>query len=97
MRSESKRLSPEYAARTSLPGRRSLRKADQLLQNKELEASEERKKKAKQLELQRKEMLRNSRSALPRTSSTPTYTPVPRPPVPDTYDAYEAERLNASK
>ncbi|KAI9791372.1 MAG: coatomer subunit delta [Peltula sp. TS41687] len=68
-----------------------------IARNKELEASEERKKKAKQLELQRKEMMRNSRNALPRTSSTPAYTPVPRATVPDTYDTYEAEKSNAPK
>ncbi|KAL2822340.1 coatomer subunit delta [Aspergillus cavernicola] len=60
--------------------------------NKELEASEERKRKAKQLELQRKEAARNARSIAPRAPSYPVYTPPSRPAVPDTYDSYEAEK-----
>jgi len=60
--------------------------------NKELEATEERKRKAKQLELQRKEMARSGRPAAPRTPSYPTYTPPVRASVPDTYDSYEAEK-----
>lgn len=62
------------------------------LQNKELEASEERKRKAKQLEMQRKEALRTGRTAAPRTPSYPVYSPPSRPTVPDTYDSYEAEK-----
>jgi len=62
------------------------------LQNTELEASEDRKRKAKQLEMQRKEAARNSRSIAPRTPSYPVYTPPSRPAVPDTYDSYEAEK-----
>ncbi|KAL3481964.1 hypothetical protein BJX99DRAFT_111637 [Aspergillus californicus] len=60
--------------------------------NKELEASEERKRKAKQLEIQRKEAARNSRGIAPRPPSYPVYTPPARPAVPDTYDSYEAEK-----
>ncbi|OQD78616.1 hypothetical protein PENDEC_c001G01754 [Penicillium decumbens] len=60
--------------------------------NKELEASEERKRKAKQLEMQRKEAARTGRVAAPRTPSYPVYTPPSRPSVPDTYDTYEAEK-----
>ncbi|KAG0158491.1 hypothetical protein PDIDSM_6006 [Penicillium digitatum] len=60
--------------------------------NKELEASEERKRKAKQLEMQRKEAARTGRAAAPRTPSYPAYTPPARPSVPDTYDSYEAEK-----
>ncbi|KAJ5332720.1 hypothetical protein MYU51_015319 [Penicillium brevicompactum] len=60
--------------------------------NKELEASEERKRKAKQLEMQRKEAARSGRTAAPRTPSYPVYTPPARPSVPDTYDSYEAEK-----
>ncbi|KAJ5673443.1 Clathrin adaptor mu subunit C-terminal [Penicillium longicatenatum] len=60
--------------------------------NKELEASEERKRKAKQLEMQRKEAARSGRGAAPRTPSYPVYTPPSRPSVPDTYDSYEAEK-----
>ncbi|KAJ5872677.1 Clathrin adaptor mu subunit C-terminal [Penicillium soppii] len=60
--------------------------------NKELEASEERKRKAKQLEMQRKEAARSGRAAAPRTPSYPVYTPPARPSVPDTYDSYEAEK-----
>ena len=66
--------------------------------NKELEATEERKRKAKQLELQRKEMARNGRLAQPRAApSYPTYTPPARASVPDTYDSYEAEKNKAFK
>ncbi|CAK37425.1 hypothetical protein CBS115989_9184 [Aspergillus niger] len=60
--------------------------------NKELEASEERKRKAKQLEMQRKEAAKSGRSMAPRTPSYPVYTPPSRPAVPDTYDTYEAEK-----
>ncbi|KAI9814211.1 MAG: hypothetical protein M1827_003377 [Pycnora praestabilis] len=60
--------------------------------NKELEATEDRKRKAKQLELQRKEMSRSGRGAVSRAPSYPTYTPPSRPTVPDTYDSYEAEK-----
>ncbi|KAJ5948152.1 hypothetical protein N7466_001167 [Penicillium verhagenii] len=60
--------------------------------NKELEASEERKRKAKQLEMQRKDAARSGRSAAQRTPSYPVYTPPARPSVPDTYDSYEAEK-----
>lgn len=59
--------------------------------NKELEATEERKRKAKQLELQRKESARTGRAAVPRTPVYPTYTP-PTRPTQDTYDSYEAEK-----
>ncbi|GAD95722.1 coatomer subunit delta [Paecilomyces variotii No. 5] len=60
--------------------------------NKELEASEERKRKAKQLEMQRKEAARTGRAMAPRTPSYPVYTPPSRPAVPDTFDTYEAEK-----
>ena len=66
-------------------------------QNKELEATEERKRKAKQLELQRKEMSRNGRSATPRTPSYPTYTAPTRPVGLSTYDTYEAEKSKSFK
>lgn len=61
-----------------------------IARNKELEASEERKKKAKQLEMQRKEMARNARTmgGIPRAPSYPTYTPTVPTTVPDTYDSY---------
>lgn len=65
--------------------------------NKELEATEERKRKAKQLELQRKEMARSGRSAVPRTPSYPVYTPPPRPTTHDNYDSYEAEKNRSYK
>lgn len=58
--------------------------------NKELEVSEERKRKAKQLEMQRKEVARRNKMA-PRPPSYPVYTPPARPTMPET-DAYEAER-----
>jgi hypothetical protein len=65
------------------------------MQNKELEATEERKRKAKQLELQRKEAARSGRGMTPRAPSYPVYTPPTRPAVPDTYDSYEAEKKKA--
>jgi len=69
-----------------------------IARNKELEASEERKRKAKQLEMQRKEMARNARSmgGVPRTPSYPTYTPTVPTTVPDTYDSYN-EAKKATK
>lgn len=66
------------------------------LQNKELEATEERKRKAKQLEMQRKEAGRSGRGAgMARTPVYPTYTPPVRPTVTETYDTYEAEKNKA--
>ncbi|KAK1751791.1 hypothetical protein QBC47DRAFT_351004 [Echria macrotheca] len=66
-----------------------------IARNKELEATEERKRKAKQLEMQRKESGR-ARAGAPRTPVYPTYTPPARPAVTETYDTYEAEK-NKSK
>ncbi|KAK4575090.1 coatomer subunit delta [Recurvomyces mirabilis] len=68
-----------------------------IARNKELEASEERKRKAKQLEMQRKEMSRASRAGsgggIPRAPNYPTYTPPPATPsMPDTYDSYTAAK-----
>ncbi|KAK3357075.1 hypothetical protein B0T25DRAFT_146243 [Lasiosphaeria hispida] len=63
--------------------------------NKELEATEERKRKAKQLEMQRKETGRGARAGAPRTPVYPTYTPPVRPAVTETYDTYEAEKNKA--
>lgn len=66
-----------------------------IARNKELEASEERKRKAKQLEMQRKEAARSAaygRGITPKVPQYPTYTPPARPSVPDTYDSYEAEK-----
>ncbi|KAK3113681.1 coatomer subunit delta [Teratosphaeriaceae sp. CCFEE 6253] len=69
-----------------------------IARNKELEASEERKRKAKQLEMQRKEMSRAQRAGGsmgggPRTPTYPTYTPPPAAPsMPDTYDSYTAAK-----
>ncbi|KAF2466327.1 uncharacterized protein BDR25DRAFT_268777 [Lindgomyces ingoldianus] len=77
-----------------------------IARNKELEASEERKRRAKQLEMQRKEMSRSSRAAgggmgmgggSSRTPTYPTFTPSVPTTVPDTYDSYEAEKKKASK
>ncbi|KAL8759269.1 MAG: hypothetical protein Q9199_000882 [Rusavskia elegans] len=65
--------------------------------NKELEATEDRKRKAKHIELQRKEMARSGRGAVPRTPSYPTYTPPPRTSVADSYDTYEAEKNKSYK
>jgi len=61
-----------------------------------LEATEERKRKAKQLEMQRKEVSRAGRNAAPRTPVYPTYTP-PARTVTDTYDSYEAEKNKSFK
>ncbi len=67
-------------------------------QNKELEATEERKRKAKQLEMQRKETGRSGGRAggMSRPPVYPTYTPPVRPAVTETFDTYEAEK-NKSK
>jgi len=65
-----------------------------IARNKELEASEERKRKAKQLEMQRKEATRLGRGIPNRPASYSSYnTPTPQPVtnVPDTYDAYKSE------
>ncbi|KAI2626536.1 anaphase-promoting complex, cyclosome, subunit 4-domain-containing protein [Hypoxylon sp. NC1633] len=68
-----------------------------IARNKELEATEERKRKAKQLELQRKESARSGRPGAPRTPVYPTYTPPTRPAPADTYDTYEAEKNKSHK
>lgn len=70
---------------------------DTLFQNKELEATEDRKRKAKHIELQRKEMARSGRGATPRTPSYPAYTPPSRPTGRDSYDTYEAEKNKSFK
>jgi hypothetical protein len=62
-----------------------------------LEATEERKRKAKQLEMQRKEAARSGRGAVPRTPVYPTYTPPTRSAVADTYDSYEEEKNKSYK
>ncbi|KAJ2907241.1 hypothetical protein MKZ38_006535 [Zalerion maritima] len=62
-----------------------------IARNKELEATEERKRKAKQLEMQRKESARAGRG-MPRTPVYPTYTPPSQPTPSSTYDSYEAEK-----
>jgi hypothetical protein len=80
-----------------------------IARNKELEASEERKRRAKQLEMQRKEMSRSQRagggmggsgmgsSGMGRSPSYPAFTPsVPTTNVADTYDSYEAEKKKSS-
>ena len=66
-----------------------------IARNKELEASEERKRKAKQLEMQRKEAARSAaygRGVAPKMPQYPTYTPPAQPTVTDTYDSYQAEK-----
>ncbi|KAF2815777.1 uncharacterized protein BDZ99DRAFT_493747 [Mytilinidion resinicola] len=71
-----------------------------IARNKELEASEERKRRAKQLEMQRKEMSRSGRAAGgagPRAPQYPTYTPSVPATVTDTYESYEAEKKKSSK
>jgi len=91
MRREYRRSSQGYGAFDSL-----ITKAKSS-QNKELEATEERKRKAKQLEMQRKEVSRSGRNAAPRTPVYPTYTPPARTAVTDTYDSYEAEKNKSYK
>ncbi|POR37185.1 Coatomer subunit delta, partial [Tolypocladium paradoxum] len=63
-----------------------------IARNKELEATEERKRKAKQLEMQRKESARSGRAGMPRTPVYPTYQPPSRPSASESYDTYEAEK-----
>ncbi|KAK4190456.1 putative coatomer subunit delta [Podospora australis] len=69
-----------------------------IARNKELEATEERKRKAKQLEMQRKESGRAARAGgmASRPMVHPTYTAPVRPNVTESYDTYEAEK-NKSK
>ncbi|KAG6165411.1 hypothetical protein E4U24_008506 [Claviceps purpurea] len=64
---------------------------DIIARNKELEATEERKRKAKQLEMQRKETARTGRG-MPRAPVYPTYTTPSKPSGVDSYDSYEAEK-----
>ncbi|KAI6779564.1 uncharacterized protein J7T54_002832 [Emericellopsis cladophorae] len=61
-----------------------------IARNKELEATEERKRKAKQLEMQRKESARTGRGSMPRTPVYPTYTPPSQST--SNVDSYEAEK-----
>lgn len=84
-----------------------------IARNKELEASEERKRRAKQLEMQRKEMSRSARAGqggmgggigggmgggMGRQSSYPAFTPsVPTTNVTETYDSYEEKKKATSK
>ncbi|KAF3929538.1 hypothetical protein ABW19_dt0204551 [Dactylella cylindrospora] len=74
-----------------------------IARNKEFEASEERKRKAKQLELQRKEMAKSGRPSglgnTPRSSGFSSYQPVTQasPAATSTYDSYEAERNKTLK
>jgi coatomer subunit delta len=66
-----------------------------IARNKELEASEERKRKAKQLEMQRKEAARAAvygRTSATKAPQYPSYQPPSRPTVTDTYDSYEEEK-----
>ena len=67
-----------------------------IARNKELEATEERKRKAKQLEMQRKESARANRG-MSRTPMYPTYTPPSQATPTSTYDSYEAERNKKSQ
>lgn len=66
-----------------------------IARNKELEASEERKRKAKQLEMQRKEAARSAAyggRVAPKVPQYTSYTPPAQPSTTSTYDAYEAEK-----
>ncbi|KAH7313329.1 putative coatomer subunit delta [Stachybotrys elegans] len=62
-----------------------------IARNKELEATEERKRRAKQIEMQRKESARTGRG-IPHTPVYPTYTAPSRPSTNETFDSYEAEK-----
>ena len=62
-----------------------------------MEATEDRKRKAKQLELQRKEMSRSGRANIPRAPSYPTYNPPSRTTNVSSYDSYEAEKNKSLK
>ncbi|EFX04202.1 coatamer subunit protein [Grosmannia clavigera kw1407] len=66
-----------------------------IARNKELEATEERKRKAKQLELQRKDTARRGVSSAPRTPVYPTYNAPTQNTATDSYDSYEAEKKKA--
>ncbi len=70
---------------------------DIISRNKELEATEERKRKAKQLEMQRKEVSRSGRNAPPRAPNYPTYTPPAPAAATSSYDSYEAEKNKTYK
>ncbi|KOS18720.1 Coatomer subunit delta [Escovopsis weberi] len=63
-----------------------------ITRNRELEATEERKRKAKQLEMQRKESARAGRSNVPRAPTYPTYTPPAQSNVQSAFNSYEAEK-----
>lgn len=66
-----------------------------IARNKELEASEERKRKAKQLEMQRKEAALSATYGLrvaPKSAQHTTYQPPSRPIGTESYDSYEAEK-----
>jgi coatomer subunit delta len=66
-----------------------------IARNKELEASEERKRKAKQLEVQRREAALAAaygRGVAPKVPQYPTYQVPSRPVGTDSYDSYEAEK-----
>lgn len=70
-----------------------------IARNKELEASEERKRKAKQLELQRKEAALAAaygRTIAPRTPQYSTYQAPSRPVTTTNMDSYEAEKNRAT-
>lgn len=74
---------------------------DIIARNKELEASEERKRRAKQLEMQRREAAKRAAS-MPRVSSSysssQSYQPIVRSPVQaNAYDSYNAERAETTK
>ncbi|EEU43283.1 uncharacterized protein NECHADRAFT_71173 [Fusarium vanettenii 77-13-4] len=79
-----------------------------IARNKELEATEERKRKAKQLEMQRKDAARSGRSGgmgggmgggsgMPRTPVYPSYTSTSQSSAANTYDSYEAEKNKSSR
>lgn len=69
------------------------------MKNKQLEATEQRKLKAKQLEMQRREQSRATRNQapIPRQQSYPTYTPPAQPSVTEAQDSYAAEKNRSLK
>lgn len=66
------------------------------MQNKQLEASEQRKMKAKQIEMQRREQARSGRGNIPRQPTYPTYTPATQT-ISEPMDSYSAEKNRSFK
>lgn len=61
-----------------------------------MEATEQRKLRAKQIEMQRREQSRATRGQMPRTPAYPTYTPPVQAATVDPMDSYAAEKNRSS-